>query len=430
MRQRAIGVFFAVWIVGVQVAELLALIGVVGLALAVLSEGLMPNAIQAAKAADAVPSRFALALEWKLLVAFLAASLLLPLLGGHAPSGTGAARIFSLAAIPLAAAATARLTPMQLRGALIAAAITLTVSCVLAGLQHFGLWPAAERMELLAKLKIPTTRVYEEVPGAPGRFMGGGLLFHRLKFAHVSSFAVLACAAVAIRTTGRTRQLSLAASVVGLVSILWFPFARAAALALVIGLVTLLLLSARSLMSPRARMTLIAASGGVLVAFTLVLALNDPFRARLFRSNSEDGSGGRRQLVAAGFAALRAHPLTGVGLGRYLAKDWLEPGAAIYLVEQKGKAHNQLLSVAVETGIVSALIFTAFLLALARRLWTSPLGASGLAALVYFAALGAVHDPLFHAEFGLALAAALGAPSGLRPAANVATEVHPVKRDA
>ena len=47
---------------------------------------------------------------------------------------------------------------------------------------------AEETMErLVGWAKVPYARVYEPVPNAEGRFMGGGLAFHRLKFAEVTA---------------------------------------------------------------------------------------------------------------------------------------------------------------------------------------------------------------------------------------------------
>src|SRR5262249_57638826 len=91
--------------------------------------------------------------------------------------------------------------------------------------------------------RIPFWRVYEPVAQADGRFMAGGLLFHRLKFAHVGGLAVLASCVLGLAARGALRALGLACALIGFVSVLEFPYARAASVALLVALSVALILS-------------------------------------------------------------------------------------------------------------------------------------------------------------------------------------------
>ena len=68
--------------------------------------------------------------------------------------------------------------------------------------------------------------------------------------------------------------------------------------------------------------------------------------------------------------------------------------------EHGGKAHDQLVTLAAEGGVVHALLFVALLGWIAWRLQrTQPSAArtAGLATLAFFALASLLHDPLFHA---------------------------------
>lgn len=343
---------------------------------------------------------------WPLL-AFVLWALLAPTLAGHPPSGTGVARTLDLVGIPVAALALAHLGPAQRRRLGWSLAALFLVSCLVAGLQHFGLWPSLERLEFLSWTRLPLARMYEEVPGAPGRFMGGGLPMHRLKFAHVGGLVVAVAFAVGLRTRGRTRLAALAVAALGLLSIGLFPYARAAAASLVLALVLLVLLGLP-------RRAGLATAAALLVGAALALALHEPLRARFLSSATSEGSGGRAEILATGWRTLRAHPVAGVGPGRFRLSRFAAPDAPEHVRMHAGKTHNQLLSLAVETGVPGALLFVVLLVALARRLpRAQPLGLGALGALGFFCVLSAVHDPLFHAQFSLALPLVIGA--GLAP---------------
>jgi hypothetical protein len=321
----------------------------------------------------------------------------------HPPSGTGVARLLDWVAVPGAAWALRR---VGLRGARILlwlAGATLLVSSLMAGLQHFGIWPEPEALSALLPLKASIHRVYEPIPGAEQRFMGGGLLFHRLKFAHVSSIVILVLLAFGLRARGRDRLLALSAAVAGLIAVLAFPYARAASAALLASCGAAIVIG-----SPRRRMALVLVAVLVVGAGALVM-LRPSLRARFASSLTSEGSGNRSMLAEAGVRAVSMYPLTGTGAGRFRVREWVPAEAPIALREHAGKAHIQLLSVAAELGLPGLALFLSLLVSVARRMRpATSAGVAGLSALVFFLLLSTAHDPLFHAPFSMALVLALG----------------------
>src|SRR5690606_24471225 len=158
------------WTVGVQVNEALAVAGAFGTLLVALIS---------------TPSAFRMRLFWPLW-ALLLWALLVPLITGHPPTGSGVARLLDLATLPAAAVAVARIPRDALRRAGRVTAGVLGLSVVVAAFQHFGIWPSREAFAGLAWSRLGFHRVYETVPGRDDRFMAGGLLLHRLKFANVT----------------------------------------------------------------------------------------------------------------------------------------------------------------------------------------------------------------------------------------------------
>lgn len=378
------------WAVGVQLTELFAAIGAIATAVCVL--------VLKRPGKDDVK-------RWWPLAAFVLWGALIPLLT-RLPTGFGLARLADWLLLPVAFAAVTRLDEKQLRNVALAAGITAALSCLCAGLQYFGLWPSEQAMGVLSFTKIPFQRVYEPVPGAEGRFMGGGLLFHRLRFAEVTGLVAIAAAAIAI-TRKQLQAAALAA--LGLIAVLVFPVARAAAAALVLSVAGML------------KQRLIAAAL-ILAAIVTVIAVPG-LRERFSTSLTAKGSGERSGLLAAGLAAVSAHPLTGTGLGRYKPADYAAPQAATQVLEHGGKTHNQLVSLAAEGGIAHALLFLVLLVWLARALWKAPKSEArlaGLGALAFFVLLCGLHDPLFHAVFGEALVLVIGGALGLASATSPA----------
>ena len=101
--------------------------------------------------------------------------------------------------------------------------------------------------------------------------------------------------------------------------------------------------------------------------------------------------------------ALETHPLVGVGAGQFAPWKYATAETPKEVIDNPGNAHNQFLSVAIEGGVPCAILFIVLLVALARK--AQP---AGLAVLAFFVLLSLAHDPLFHPEFTLALALALG----------------------
>jgi len=241
--------------------------------------------------------------------------------------------------------------------------------------------------------------------------MGGGLLFHRLKFAHVAGLGAIWALAVALRLKGRAQVAALGVCVLTLLSVLVFPYARAASAALGVALALMLLRERRH------RRLALGFGGAFALVLVLVLSLHGSFRARLLSAATDRGSGDRHELVAAGLRAVRTHPLVGTGLGHFRVGEWARPEAPVSVREHRGKAHNLFLSAAAETGAVGLALLLVLLVWLVRRTAASAatLGGAGLATVAFLLLLGLVHDPLFHAEVSLAFMLCLGlalAPPG------------------
>nr|WP_225937022.1 O-antigen ligase family protein [Myxococcus sp. RHSTA-1-4] len=245
--------------------------------------------------------------------------------------------------------------------------------------------------------------------------MGGGLLFHRLKFAHVSALVILVLLAFGLRAQGRNRVLALGAAAAGLGAVIAFPYARAASAALVASCVAVLVLG-----SPHRRLALLL--GGLLAVGALgVVWMKPTLRNRFASSLTHEGSGDRMMLLKAGVDAVKLYPVAGTGAGRFRAGEWVDASAPIAVREQRGKAHNQLLSVAAELGLPGLVFFLVLLVSVARRMTLAhPAGVAGVGALCFFLLLSAVHDPLFQAPFSMALvlAFAVGVRGGLDASAS------------
>jgi O-antigen ligase len=386
-------VFLSLWGVGCLFLEALAAVGLAGCALGALWVARRGGGVSMRRAPRA----------WAPLVAFLGWALLAPLLTGHRPSGTGVARLLDFVGIPVAAVALGHLSDARrVRLAWLVGGVFL-VSCAVAGLQHFGVWPPPEAWAPLAWTRLPFERVYEVVPGTENRFMAGGLLFHRLKFSHVGAMAVAFALGLGLKLQGRRRAVALAVAAVGLVSVGLFPYARAASVALVavMGLLVLMGLPRR---------VALPAFAGVVGLAVLALALNAPLRERFLHSNTEQGSGSRAALLETGLCAVRSSPITGVGPGRFQARLFATPDMPQQAREHSGKSHNQFVSMAAETGVPGALLFIGLLGWLAWRLPRSrPEGLGALGALAFFCLLSLLHDPLFHVQASQAFALVLGA---------------------
>jgi O-antigen ligase len=357
---RYLPIALAVWACGVQIHEGVATAGAVATALLVVAQ---------------VPWK-----QWWPIGAWVAWALLIPLLGGHLPTGAGAARLCDWLLWPCAVVALGKLDETQRTRVGVAVLATTLVTCAVAGLQHFGVWPPLTAFAGLEWTKIPFERMYEAVPGGDGTFMGGGLMFHRLKFAHVTGL-------VSVWAISTRRPAAVAVGVIGLLSVLIFPYARSGAAAAALAVAFVLL---------ERRPALGLAAAGVCVAVVMAIP---SVRTRFASSVTGEGSGERVELWKTGLAAVEDHPLAGTGAGRFKPAEHASAATPQLVLDNMGKAHNQLLSMAAELGIPGALLFIAMLVLLRGRIWWP--------AVVHLAALGLVHDPLIHQTYGAALMLAL-----------------------
>lgn len=324
------------------------------------------------------------------------------LLVGRSPTGTGISRALEWVAVPLGAWALRAVGPERRNRVAAVIAAGFLLSCLAAGLQSFGVWPPLSALAPLRFTRIPFQHVYEPVQGSAGRFMGGGLLFHRLKFAHVGAITVLFALPHAVRASGRTRAAACAVSVLGALSVLLFPYARAAVVALALSAAVVGVLAARR----TARAALV---GGALVLAIAAAAFSSPgLRGRFSASLSGEGSGHRTQLWASGWNAVKASPIAGVGAGRFVPQNFAAPGTSPEVLELKAKAHNQFLTVAAETGWVGLALFLWMLASFVRPLLHARRSALGaLGAIAFFVLISMLHDPLFHPVVAMALMLAL-----------------------
>lgn len=401
---------FGLWALGVQISEAVATGGLALMWLGFLGHVLANPSVLANEAR-----------RWWPLWAFVGGCLLGPLLVGRLPTGSGISRLVDWLSIPLGMWAVGALDDTWRRRLVVAAAVALLLSSLLAGLQHFGLWPALEAFQPLQWTRLPFHRVYETVPGADDRFMGGGLLFHRLKFAHVSGLVVLvsvALAAEAKRRESGFAWLSLAAvALLGWAAIGVFSFARAAAAAVTVALAVFFLRA-------WGRRGVIAVAA-LLVVGAGLLWLQPSVRERWGQSLTHEGSGERTEHWRLGWRAFEQYFPLGMGAGQYQPQKVADAQTSDVVRENPGKAHLQLLSIAAEGGVLGVALF----LIAWFSLWRRARHRLGDALTVYFLVLSLGHDPLYQAPFSMGLMVAwvvaleLGALKRLENAQRTAVHV-------
>jgi O-antigen ligase len=382
------GVGLLLWGTGVQLSEALAATGMVLSLVAVLPPG--PD--WRGRARQAWP-----------LWAFILWCLGAPLLGGHPPTAGGVARILDWCFLPVAAAALPLLGPPWRRRLAFAVAVVFVASCAAALCQHWGLWPEEDAFARWRWTGLPFQRMYEALPGEPSRFMAGGLLLHRLKFAHVGGFLVLTFLDLGL---ARRSRPAVGLALVGALCVVWLPHARAAAVALVVSMGVVLALRLTGWWRWR------ALAGGLALAVGVAVSVPS-LRQRFAAAATDEGSGDRRWLAASALRAVEEHPLTGVGLGRYRPGLYASADTPLEVARHAGKAHDEFLTLAAEAGLPAALLY-ALLLAWCWRsaLPSQALGAAGRGSVVFLALVSLLHDPLFHAEVSMAAVLALGVARG------------------
>ena len=369
------------WAVGVQTFEGLASAGV---ALTVLGAMLSLNKGDVGRFVS----------EWWPVGAFVGWSLVAPTLAGHPPNGSGAARTLDWLALPFAALAWQKMAP-QVRGAAggLAAGVMLVV-CAVAGFQHYGIWPPEVAFDSWKWTQLPFHRVYEPVPGTTDRFMGGGLVFHRLKFAHVTSLGVVAAVVIAARSRpGLKGTWFTVAGAAGL-AVWLFPYARMAAVAMTAAAGIALV---RAASAPRRAAVVALCFGAV---GTSIVWFTPAMRERFANSFTSEGSGDRIELLQTGWRAVQEHPFAGIGPGQFRPGLFANSTTPAIVTDNAGKSHLQILSMAAETGVPGALLFLLMLAWIVRHGRRSPIT---FGAMTFFALLSLAHDPLFQAPFSMAI---------------------------
>ncbi len=392
--QRALGFTLGLWALGVQVHELFATVGA-------WSTFALALVIFARAPVHTIEWR-----RWWPLAAMLVWALVVPLLAGKLPKWSGLARLCDWLLLPAAAYAVATVSERALPRIGLLAGAVLLLSCAVAASQFFGVWPRSSALESLTWLRLPFARMDETVPGRVDRFMAGGLLLHRLKFANVGAALSVLAVAAAVRQPPY-RRVFLVIAALAIPGVLIFPHARAAAVALLAGTVVAVVTGSAN----RRLAWGVTAGLGVLVA--LILVAVPSVRERFATGLSSEGVNEREIITHSGLTAVEHHPLTGEGLGRFKPSLYAPPDAPVAVLEHQGKAHNQFVSLAAEAGLPAAVALLGFLLVLAVTAWRGPCGSALLAVLTVFVLLCLLHDPLFHAESSMAFMLTIGGALGL-----------------
>jgi O-antigen ligase len=331
---------------------------------------------------------------WGPLWMFIAWALLVPLLAGRKPAGVGIGRLTDWLGLPAAAFAFSCLSRGQRRALAWSTAIVFLVSCGAAFLQYFGKWPPLERFHALHWTRIPFSRVYEPIAGQLGRFYGGGLQFHRLKFSHAGALVIIAAFAVALGQRGWRRLAPAVVVAAGVLTILVASQARAAIVALAVALLVMMLVAGVRLRKILAVSVLLALAGGV------VLVASPGTRSRFAHTFDHESNGDRGAIWKVATRAIRSSPWVGVGLGQFQIRKFATSETPFSVEFHEGKAHNQFMTFAAETGIPGAILFVLLLI----WLFVTCRGAGaavGRGAVTFFAVLSCSHDPLFHATVSM-----------------------------
>ncbi len=390
--RRAVTIVFAVWAVGVVLAEGVQQLAAgaavfLALVLAFRKELRLEPDVRAY-----VRATMALA-AWQLLSPALA------LLTGAAerwPRGARYGQVLdTVAGAALASIGTVGV-PWMVVAALVAGG--WLAASALGLFQHFVLWT----WEPPALLKLNLSRLQENFgTEEQPRYAAGGFLFHRLRFSH-GAIAILGPAlAFLARGSGMGRRVVAAAVVCALLIAPYAAFARAALLTGFGVCVLALLLLSRG--TPRKVGLAVAAALAVLVAVT------PAWHERLGKAVENLYGGERTLAMSVGWRLVKEHPVLGVGFGNH------KP-AALATQEQTGitdllatDAHNLWLTTWAETGLVGLVLLAAvhglLARALVRRHRAGSIAATGaLLSFVGFHILSLVHYLPFHTSVHLSFA--------------------------
>jgi len=292
----------------------------------------------------------------------------------HRPLGVGAPFNAGLIVLmPLGLWLWSRISKRTRRLAVLATGGVLAVSSALAVFQHFVV---IDYGELLASVR-PTSRIAEPSRSGDG-YHAGGLLFHRLKFAHTAVLLTLGCAGFWIKWSRRTVGIAAAAL---LLAALYGTGTRASWVALGVGLGAAL---CTSWCPRRWRLpSVILVAGGLL----LIPALGAYWQT--------DWPTDRSIAWKTAWTLFISNPLLGLGYGGY-------PGAALDLHGGVNTshpllhfdAHSLLLQLIVEQGLLGGAVVAA----LGYRFWRAldSIGPATMAVLCAGLSLGIVHNLFFH----------------------------------
>jgi O-antigen ligase len=278
----------------------------------------------------------------------------------------------------------------------------------------------------LFEVAVRTGRMWHALPGLA---VLGRISMHYDRNAAGSYFAMLLplAAGLCMASGGRRRQTNVALAIV-VAFAAWLTGSRIALAAIASGGLVMAAIVWRRVTSQAVkRAALIAACTVGLVAVAVTLAY--PSGRNPSVSNSVRG---RTELWIAGLHMIEAHPLAGVGLGRFyeLSIDYGRPQLASVLPADNPheNAHNNFLQVGAEVGLPGLLALVWLLwngvrVLRERDLAASPVGLGAACGALAFVVTWLTGHPLlvpeatypFFIVFGLALSYGRSAPGGSRP---------------
>jgi len=376
------------------------------------SEGLQQGALYAAIVLALVARRrVRLARDVKLVIALAVAvwlwQLTSPLLAvaRHLLPGMPRSGRYGQAFDTLAPAAVAALATFGVPWRALASALGVGWALDLAAgvFQHAVPWPFGDLHGVLTAAQLHRLRQNVDRPGHPPARAGLGLFFHRLRFAHGAVAALGPALAVATRSAHARARVWAGALSLALLCCALVSYTRAALGAgLAMAVLALATVDKRQVRAAAVALTLAAAAA---------IAVSPTWRARIADVPRTMLRGERELAMTTGMKIIEAHPLLGVGFGNY--KPSALPLQRVHNATTtllSNDAHDLVLTVWAETGLLGLSLYLAFHLALARALWgrarRGSLPASGaLLSLLGFHVLGLVHYIAFHTgvmlSFGL-----------------------------
>jgi hypothetical protein len=258
---------------------------------------------------------------------------------------------------PVAAAAAGTLgVPWAAVGGILALGWTLSTG--LGAYQHFVRWPFGQP----GWMKTPVERVREAFgSGDTVRYAAGGLLFHRLRFAHGAVAALGLFLGGAVRAKEARQRLVSAVLVAVLLTAIYLAFARAAFAA------ALAMLAVAMVGWLQGRARLWALGLGALLA--LGVAVSPGWRGRLFHAEENVAQGERHLAMGVGLRLVRAHPIVGVGFGNHqpvALETASDTGITPFLAND---SHDLWITTWAETGVVGLALLVAYQALLGRLLW-------------------------------------------------------------